>query len=93
MIVNVTYLIAPYEEPRILNESVVIENGTVRGLLETLAKRYNARIEKYVLDSTGELRQDVLISVNNRDIRGLNKIKTALKEGDKVTILPPIAGG
>ncbi len=91
--VNVTYLIAPYEEPRILRENVDIENNTIKSLLEALAKRYTVKIEKYVLDSAGDLRQDVLISVNNRDIRGLNKIETILKEGDKVTILPPIAGG
>ena len=90
----VTYLMAPYEEPRVINETAEVEDPTIRGVLVLLATKYGANIEKYVADlSTGRIRQGVLATVNNRDIRGLNGVATKLQEGDRVMFLPPIAGG
>jgi len=85
---------APYEEPRVINETAEVEDSTIRGVLVLLATKYGANIEKYVADlSTGRIRQGVLATVNNRDIRGLNGVATKLQEGDRVMFLPPIAGG
>jgi len=73
---------------------IEIKEGNLREVLAVLANEYGAKIEKFVLNpATGEVRQGILITLNNRDIRGLHGIETQVKEGDKITFLPPIAGG
>lgn len=92
--IKLTYVIAPHEEPRVVGETVDISDATIRGLLGFLISEYGARIEKFVLDPvTGTVREGILITVNNRDIRGLDGIETTLKIGDRVAFLPPIGGG
>ena len=41
----------------------------------------------------GELRRFINIYVNEEDIRFMDGKKTALKDGDAVSIVPAIAGG
>jgi molybdopterin synthase sulfur carrier subunit len=45
------------------------------------------------VDESGELRRFINIYVNEEDIRFLDSRKTALKDGDHVSIVPAIAGG
>jgi len=46
-----------------------------------------------ILDDSGEVRRFVNLFVNGEDIRFLEGIKTALKAGDEVSIVPAMAGG
>ncbi|MFI7276788.1 MoaD/ThiS family protein [Streptomyces sp. MS19] len=41
----------------------------------------------------GELRRFINVYLNDEDVRFLDGISTALKDGDSVTILPAVAGG
>jgi molybdopterin synthase sulfur carrier subunit len=45
------------------------------------------------VDEHGELRRFVNIYVNEEDIRFVEGKKTALKDGDTLSIVPAIAGG
>jgi len=66
---------------------------------EDLATLINALDQKYaglkerLYDERGNLRRFVNIYVNEEDIRFLQGIKTAVKIGDEVSIVPAIAGG
>lgn len=44
-------------------------------------------------ESPGQLRRDIKVFRNGRDIVFLNKLDTEVHNGDKIAIFPPIAGG
>jgi molybdopterin synthase sulfur carrier subunit len=46
-----------------------------------------------LMDEAGELRRFVNIYVNGDDVRFLDGLGTALKDGDEVSIVPAVAGG
>jgi molybdopterin converting factor small subunit len=45
------------------------------------------------LFDNGKLRRFVNIYVNDEDIRYLDMLDTAIKDGDEVAIIPAVAGG
>jgi molybdopterin synthase sulfur carrier subunit len=65
---------------------------TVAGLVDDLERQFPGLRERLV-DESGELRRFINIYVNEEDIRFLQSKKTALKDGDQVSIVPAIAGG
>jgi sulfur-carrier protein len=68
------------------------DGATVADLIDNLERSYPGLKER-LIDETGDLRRFVNIYVNQEDIRFLQGKKTALKDGDEVSIVPAIAGG
>ncbi|MDO8688929.1 MAG: MoaD/ThiS family protein [Dehalococcoidia bacterium] len=73
-------------------KSVKGDGQTVRGLLENLDKDYPG-IRQQLTGPDGQLHRFVNIYLNDEDIRFLQQLDTALKDGDIISILPAIAGG
>jgi len=73
-------------------EEVSANGGTVAGLVNDLEQRHPGLKER-ICDDEGKVRRFVNIFVNGDDIRFLNNLDTALKDGDEVSIVPAIAGG
>jgi sulfur-carrier protein len=73
------------------SEAVSAEGKTVRELIETLESKY-AGIKDRLVDEKG-VRRFVNLYVGEEDIRFLDGLDTALKDGDEVSIVPAIAGG
>lgn len=74
-------------------QGVVNAEGTdIVGLIEALEKSYPGLKER-LFDEEGALRRFVNIYINEEDIRFQDGIKTPLKTGDEVSIVPAIAGG
>ena len=73
-------------------ESVAVEGATVGDLLNTMKADYPEFGAKLFNDA-GELNRFVNIYVNDEDIRFLDNLETALKDGDTLSIVPAIAGG
>lgn len=71
---------------------VEVSATTVQDLIERLDQSYPG-IKERICDEKGNVRRFVNIFLNDEDIRFLEKEKTALKDGDEVSILPAIAGG
>ena len=46
-----------------------------------------------LMDESGELRRFVNIYVNGEDVRFMDGLGSALKDGDEVSIVPAVAGG
>ncbi|MFQ6075865.1 MAG: MoaD/ThiS family protein [Candidatus Bathyarchaeia archaeon] len=70
------------------------QGGTVRELFNALSKRYGDGFDERLFDpKTGRIRRFILVTVNGRDIRHLDRLETELGDGDEVTILPMAAGG
>ena len=71
---------------------IQIEAATIGELLDNIEEQYPG-IKDRLMDEQGELRRFVNVYVNEEDIRFLDGIKTALSSGDKVAIVPAVAGG
>jgi sulfur-carrier protein len=66
--------------------------STVSEALNDLTTRYPA-LSKHVRDEQGQIRQFLNVYLNDEDIRFLGGESSALKDGDRVLLVPSIAGG
>ncbi len=73
-------------------ESVDLEAKTVAEALGSLTSQFG-ELKKHLYSDDGRLRSFVNVYVNDEDIRYLQKEKTALQQGDTISIVPSIAGG
>lgn len=71
---------------------VQAKGDTVDDLVVDLERQFPGMKERLV-DDGGALRRFINIYVNEEDIRFLQSGRTALKDGDQVSIVPAIAGG
>ncbi len=73
-------------------DEVSVNGKTVGEVLNELEKNYKGLKER-IFDNSGNLRRFVNIYVNDEDIRFLDNLNTGIKDGDKISIIPAIAGG
>ena len=73
-------------------DEVDAQGGNIKSLVDDLEKNYPG-IKERICDETGKVRRFVNVYVNGDDIRFLQNLDTALKEGDNISIVPAIAGG
>lgn len=74
------------------NDEVALEDvGTVAGAIDMLEAKH-AGMKDRLLDEKG-VRKFINIYVGEEDIRFLDGLGTALKDGDQISIVPAIAGG
>jgi sulfur-carrier protein len=72
-------------------DEVTASGGTVREVIDDLEGKHPGLRER-LLDEKG-VRRFVNIYVGEEDIRFLDGLKTTLKSGDQISIVPAIAGG
>lgn len=73
------------------HDEVQAAGATVGAVIEDLEKNYPG-IKDRLCDDKG-VRRFVNIYANEEDIRFLENLETAVKDGDSVQIVPAIAGG
>jgi sulfur-carrier protein len=73
-------------------DEVDAQGSNMQAIVDDLEKHYPG-IKERICDDTGKVRRFVNVYVNGDDIRFLQNLETALKEGDNVSIVPAIAGG
>ena len=66
--------------------------ATIAEALAELITRY-PDLSRHVRDETGQIRQFLNVYLNEEDIRFLGGESCSLKEGDRVLLVPSIAGG
>lgn len=71
---------------------VQAEGATAREILDNLETRHTG-LRTRVLDDEGKLRRFVNLYLNDEDIRFLQNLDTPVATGDKLSIVPAIAGG
>ena len=71
-----------------------IDSGaaTVAEALNDLTAKYPG-LSRHVRDEQGQIRQFLNVYLNEEDIRFLGGESCALKDGDRVLLVPSIAGG
>ncbi len=73
-------------------KSIEVEcNGKLRDALISAARVLGDDFLREVFDETGKFRDDRMITVNGRNIK--DEMIEDLKEGDRIAIFPPVAGG
>ncbi len=72
-------------------DSVDAEGATIKDVLDNLDKAHPG-IKAKLVDDKG-VRRFVNIFVGDEDIRFMDGIDTAVKDGDEISIIPAIAGG
>lgn len=70
-----------------------VKGETVREALGRLVERYGPVLGEEIFDPEGEVKPMYNILVNGRNIAFLEGLETRLKTSDKLTIIPPAAGG
>lgn len=73
-------------------KEVRIEASNIREMVDTLDTAYPG-IKARLCDESGELRSMLNFYVNEKDIRFLRHAETGLEDGDRISIVPLIAGG
>ncbi|MDP6558905.1 MAG: MoaD/ThiS family protein [Candidatus Binatia bacterium] len=73
-------------------DEVDVQGSTVKALVEDMESRYPG-IKERICDESGKIRRFVNVYVNGDDIRFLQNLETAIKDGDRISIVPAIAGG
>ena len=63
-----------------------------RPVIAALDSRHQG-VRDRLLDGSGALRRHVRVFVNDEDVRALQQEATPLQPGDRVAIVPAIAGG
>ena len=66
--------------------------ATVAEALNELVVRFPA-LSRHVRDEQGQIRQFLNVYLNDEDIRFLGGEASALKDGDRLLLVPSIAGG
>ena len=73
-------------------DKVELDVDDLSQMIDRLESDYPGFKER-LLDEEGELRYFVNIYVNGEDIRFDQGLKTSIKSGDEVSIVPAVAGG
>ncbi|RLI83364.1 molybdopterin synthase sulfur carrier subunit [Archaeoglobales archaeon] len=73
-------------------KSIEVEcDGTLKGAFFSAAEKLGESFLMEVFDSNGDFRDDRIITVNGRNIK--DELIENLKEGDRIAVFPPVAGG
>jgi MoaD family protein len=71
--------------------TVEVTGPTVQGALDDLSQRFPGIVQR--IFENGQVRRFVNIYLNDEDIRYLDSLGTAVKDGDELSIIPAVAGG
>jgi molybdopterin converting factor small subunit len=71
--------------------SVQATGATIQGVLADLAIKYPGITQR--LFDGGKVRPFINLYLNDEDVRYLDNLATAVKDGDELAIIPAVAGG
>jgi molybdopterin converting factor small subunit len=86
------YIPTPFRRATNNRDRVEVTAPTVRGLLDELEQAYDG-LKGLVRDDAGEVHHHINIYVNSEAIDALDGLRTTLRDGDEVAIIPALAGG
>jgi len=94
--IKVRYFTTLRELTGCVEETLELENdASLEDLIEKIASKYGEKARQYLYtdEKQKNINPTLLILVNGRRINLLQGLKTKLKDGDTIAILPPVGGG
>ncbi|MEM2994661.1 MAG: MoaD/ThiS family protein [Candidatus Bathyarchaeia archaeon] len=77
-----------------IEEVEIGDEASVADLLAVLSKRYGEPFKKAIYQSgSADVKPNYIITVNGYLLNQLNGVKTKLKNGDRIVLLPIVSGG
>lgn len=73
------------------DDAVSVSGADVRAVIEDMEAKFPG-IKERLVDEKG-IRRFVNLYLGDEDVRFLDGLETALKDGDEISIVPAIAGG
>jgi len=86
------YIPTPFRRATNNRDRVEARPGDVGALLDELESTFGG-LRGLVRNEAGEVHHHVNIYVNSEAIEALQGLKTPVRDGDEVTIIPALAGG
>ncbi len=86
------YIPTPFRRATGNRDRIEVGARDVGGLLDELERSFGA-LKGLVRNEQGEVHRHVNIYVNSEAIEALQGLRTTLRDGDEVTIIPALAGG
>ncbi len=74
------------------NETVWADGDSIAAVINDLDSKHPGLKER-ICEADGSVRRFVNVYLNDDDIRFLDNLGSAVKEGDEISIVPAIAGG
>jgi len=71
--------------------AIAVNGSTVKAALDDLCTQYPSLSAK--LFDRGEVKPFLNVYLNDEDVRYLDSLATATKDGDELSIIPAVAGG
>jgi len=71
---------------------IAVQASTVSAAMNDLVTQFPA-LRPHLFNGNADLRPFVNLFVNNENIKDLQGLETPLKEGDRLMLIPSIAGG
>ena len=68
------------------------EDGTVGDVLRVIESEW-PELEGLILDGSGEIKPQLSVLKNGREVLHLDGTATPMEDGDKLSVFPPVAGG
>ena len=86
------YIPTPFRRATNNQDRVEARPGDVGALLDELESTFGG-LRGLIRNEAGEVHHHVNIYVNSEAIEALQGLKTPVRDGDEVTIIPALAGG
>jgi MoaD family protein len=77
------------------NMEIGQKGTTIVDILDRLSSEYGKKFKDFVFEPSKRksLKSQISIMINGQSIVNLEKLRTKIKDGDTIAILPPISGG
>jgi molybdopterin converting factor small subunit len=95
MKIKVEFLSLPNVVKMVGSKMVLLDfsGSTVNDLVQAVAAKYGANVQKFLLDENGQLDMTFGVTLNQKEWIRHNQMDRPLHDGDQVTILMLAAGG